>query len=365
LSDAEITELLIAHGAPPKVANQLTMLVGTTTHGLPVLATAVARFFAGRDWKFTYDQFESVLKAEFATNARQDARELVRLTVSDDESRELLYRLSLTIGGFSREVVVRVAQVSRQVALPLEKLNKLIGVWVHPFVSERTKASRKVDDPKWPEHALIFDTETRITADQSLTFGVFRIWTLVEDRYMVTQEGILYADDLPARDREVLEKYQQTAISDVPSFPPEFPLYSRSEFMRRVCWPAIKRDGALVCGLNLPFDLSRLALAWGKGDKNEWSLTMSQYANGVENKNFPHILIQPIDGKKAFIKLAKPWKPDEWKTQGKARFLDLRTLGWALFNRSFSLRSLCEELKAEHRKIDHEPTGKVTVEDIE
>jgi len=22
-------------------------------------------------------------------------------------------------------------------------------------------------DPKWPEHALVFDTETRITADQS------------------------------------------------------------------------------------------------------------------------------------------------------------------------------------------------------
>src|SRR5438552_14987300 len=139
---------------------------------------------------------------------------------------------------------------------------------------ERKKASRKVEDPKWPEHALVFDTETRITADQSLTFGVYRLCELVGDRYVVMQEGILYADDLSAKDREVLESYQRTAISDVPSFPPEFPLYSRTEFMRRVFWPTIKRAGALVCGLNLPFDLSRLALAWGKGDKNEWSLTM-------------------------------------------------------------------------------------------
>ena len=139
---------------------------------------------------------------------------------------------------------------------------------------ERKRASRKNDGPKWPQHALVFDTETRITADQSLTFGVYRLCELVEDRYRVTQEGIFYADDLPATDREVLESYQRTAISDVPSFPPEFPLYSRTEFMRRVFWPTIKRDGALVCGLNLPFDLSRLALAWGKGDKNEWSLTM-------------------------------------------------------------------------------------------
>ena len=140
---------------------------------------------------------------------------------------------------------------------------------------ERKRTSRASEElKKWPEHALVFDTETRITADQSLTFGVYRLCELVEHRYIVTQEGIFYADDLPAKDREELERYQQTAISDVLSFPPKFPLYSRSEFMRRVFWPAIKRDGALVCGLNLPFDLSRLALAWGKGDKNEWSLTM-------------------------------------------------------------------------------------------
>ena len=227
------------------------------------------------------------------------------------------------------------------------------------------KKSRTVEDSKWPEHVLIFDTETRITADQSLTFGVYRLCELVEDRYIVTQEGILYADDLPAKDREVLEQYQRTAISDVHSFPPEFPLHSRTEFMRRMFWPAIKRYGALVCGLNLPFDLSRLALAWGKGDKNEWSLTMSQFPDGTENKYYPHILIQPIDGKKAFISLANPWKPEEWNTKGKARFLDLRTLGWALFNRPFSLRTLCDELKTEHRKIDHEPTGEVTVEEIE
>jgi len=30
----------------------------------------------------------------------------------------------------------------------------------------------------------------------------------------------------------------------------------------------------------------------------------------------------------AFISLAKPWKPEEWKNGGKAHFLDLRTLAW-------------------------------------
>src|SRR6266404_3234246 len=98
------------------------------------------------------------------------------------------------------------------------------------------KAGRKNDQPKWPQHALVFDTETRITADQSLTFGVYRLCELVGDCYKTTQEGIFYADDLPKKERHVIAEYLRTAISDVPSFPPEFPLYSRSDFMRRVFW---------------------------------------------------------------------------------------------------------------------------------
>ena len=91
----------------------------------------------------------------------------------------------------------------------------------------------------------------------------------------------------------------------------------------------------------------------------------SIFANGVENRNIPRILITPIDSKKAFIRLAKPWKPEEWKDEGKARFLDLRTLAWALLNRSLSLKRLCELLKTEHRKFDHQPTGTVSTEEIE
>ena len=229
----------------------------------------------------------------------------------------------------------------------------------------RKSANRGNRDPKWAKRAILIDSETRLTPDQSLTFGVYHLCALVDHRYTVTEEGIFYADDLPTKERKVLQTYIRSAIPDVASFPPRFPLYSRSQFMQRVFWPAIKRHGALVVGFNLPFDLARLCLDWSKGANNEWSLTMSQYSNGAENRNYPRILITPIDSKKAFIKLATPWKPEEWKNRGNAHFLDLRTLGWALFNQSFSLRTLCEELKTEHRKLDHEPTGNVTPEEIE
>jgi len=227
----------------------------------------------------------------------------------------------------------------------------------------REKRTRK--SSKWPRYALVFDTESRITPDQLLTFGVYHLLELRNGRYEVTEEGVFCGDDLTIQERQTLEKYVRTAISDVPSFPPRFSLYSRSEFVRRIFWPAIKRKGALICGFNLPFDLSRLALAWAKGNKGEWSLTLSQYKNGAENRNYPRIQITPIDSKKAFIQLARPWKSKEWKARGKAAFLDIRTLAWALHNKAFSLKRLCNTLSTPNQKVDHEPTGQVTPEEIE
>ena len=70
--------------------------------------------------------------------------------------------------------------------------------------------------------------------DQSLTFGVWRRCKLIRGSYEVIEEGIFYVDDLPAKDLKVLEMYMRTAVSDVPSFPPSFPLYSRSKCMKKV-----------------------------------------------------------------------------------------------------------------------------------
>ncbi len=162
------------------------------------------------------------------------------------------------------------------------------------------------DEQKWPDTVIAFDTESRITVDQSLTIGVWRRCKLVDQKYEVIEEGIFYADDLPAKDLNVLKAHMETAISDVPSFPPRFPFYPRSKFMKKVFWPALKKHGAMICGLNLPYDLSRLALDWKEGNKGEWSLIMAQYADRNENCNYPRILITPIDSKKAIIKL---WRP--------------------------------------------------------
>jgi hypothetical protein len=172
---------------------------------------------------------------------------------------------------------------------------------------------------------------------------------LQDDAYLLQGEGAFFDDDLLRREWEVLERYASTADTEIKSFPPRFPLHSRSQFVKQVFY-RYARKGALIVGFNLPFDLCRLARRWPEGQKNEWSLVLVQYSDGNENLNFPRVLIDPIDGKKSFISFRAEWIPKDKKGKpkgkptkiNKSRFLDLRTLLFALFNQALSLKRACE-----------------------
>jgi hypothetical protein len=247
--------------------------------------------------------------------------------------------------------------------------------------SKKGKRKRRGSRPrsnlkKWPEYAVVFDCETRIDTGQALTFGFYRVLKLQGPTYLLEEEGAFFEDNLPAHERKVLEKYVSAADTEVKSFPPTFPLHSRSQFVKQVFYK-YARKGALIVGFNLGFDLTRLARGWPEGKKNEWSLVLVQYKDWNENLHFPRVLIDPIDSKKSFISFRGEWIPKDKKGRPKAkptkisesRLLDLRTLLFALFNQPLSLENACKlEAFKKHnlpQKIDHAPTGKVTIKEIE
>jgi len=238
--------------------------------------------------------------------------------------------------------------------------------------AERTVARPRKNLPKWPKYALVFDCESRTDTGQELTFGFYRILKLNGDAYELVVEGAFLDDDLPAREREILKSYLATAVPDVGCFPPEFPLFSRTEFIKGVFYK-LAREGVLIVGFNLCYDLARFARKWPQGDQDEWSLVLSQYPDGNENLHDPRILIQPIDSKKSFIRFAFEWVPEDGSAAptdiNNSRFLDLRTLLWALFNKALSLKKACElEAFKKHdlpKKIEHKPSGHVTAAEIE
>jgi len=183
------------------------------------------------------------------------------------------------------------------------------------------------------------------------------------------EEGLFHADALWRSDRRILERYvnDPRSVPATERFPPQMKinLMSRTRFVSHFFWRAV-RNGDLIVGFNLPFDLSRLAVKFANAKKGGWSLVLASRTSKKTGKTEvepekPRIVVTSLNSKTAFMKLGSIRNRDEWPNE--SRFLDLRTLTWALRNQGYSLESACAAFGVPG-KLTHKPTGRVIPKEI-
>ena len=251
-----------------------------------------------------------------------------------------------------------------------------------PRRKHRISKSGRTQGWSGPSRVLILDCETETAGHgQHLSFGSYRYCALdTDDGLELLEEGLFHADELATRDPDgyaVLHAYAGEQ---------SLPLLRRRVFVERVLWRAAYKVRAWVVGFNLPFDLSRLAIAFGEGRgryAGGHSLVLWNYLDedGAwrEDRYRPRVLIKSIDSKRAFIGFSQRRDPDrddqipEDSSDGKpdggykfrGNFVDLRTLAFALTNRSHSLASACKTFRVEQQKHRVEQHGVITPEYID
>ena len=255
---------------------------------------------------------------------------------------------------------------------PVEYGTALIRAYTRPKEHKRRRRQQWRVDPH-PTHVVFFDTETTDDTDQRLLFGVYRLarcdWSNGAPRLTFLDEGLIYADDLPSinpRAYRALRSYAQShapAVDPGPESALTMGLYSRSEFVEDVLYRRCYEARAMLVGFNLPFDLTRLAVGWGRCRRGTFaggfSLYLHQYqdSDGVwkERRDRPRIRMKSLGQRRSLISFAAPAVTDranrvpEGATDGKPRrdysfpghFLDLMTLCFGLTGRSHSLVSAC------------------------
>ena len=137
------------------------------------------------------------------------------------------------------------------------------------------------------------------------------------------------------------------------------------------------RTKSLIVAFNAPWDISRLAVGYRVSRNRAWTLILSERISRKTgereaNPERPCMRVTSKDSKAAFFSLTKPVRPEEWpmykvgaKTRLICRVVDLRTLAWALFNEQHSLKSACKALRTTNQKLEHEPSGTITKEELE
>jgi hypothetical protein len=130
-SDGEALELFDAYGASHDFRDTGNVqLINLFAQGNAALLAAYARNLAVRDWAWDAADIQLLKTHHHAQDLIDDAVRRLLDTVSDAATRDLLYRLCLILGQFTRREIETVAHVAPIIDHPRERLVSLSGVWI-------------------------------------------------------------------------------------------------------------------------------------------------------------------------------------------------------------------------------------------
>jgi hypothetical protein len=216
--------------------------------------------------------------------------------------------------------------------------------------------------PWLPAGLLVFDTETTTDQRQQLTFGFWRYHRLtIADAGLVlacVDEGIVYADELPEADSDgfhTLDDYRRGRRPETDPFTidvsTELRFLPRTEFIGRVLVPVMEDSEAAVCGFNLAYDGSRVALVAERAQRHRkdrsdmfeggFSFGLESYTDPrgelrADSPFFGRLRIRSLDSKKHLFE----WTRDRVFHNG--HFLDARMLAFGFSAEAGSLEGCCE-----------------------
>jgi hypothetical protein len=143
-TEGEVREVLAAYEAPEQlVTGGAVRLIHASTGGHPLLVSLAADYLRDREWRFTDEEVEDLLRGEHAEPITDEVLDRIMGSLAAQQ-RELLYRLTLPIGAFAFEVAAALAQVAPIVDRPREQLNRLLGAWVQRDAERRFIVSQLV-----------------------------------------------------------------------------------------------------------------------------------------------------------------------------------------------------------------------------
>ena len=244
-----------------------------------------------------------------------------------------------------------------QARLPPPAEDDPTTIAVRAYVERQEKSRRKHSKPGdltkryRPSHipasefTLVFDTETNLDAAQDLRFGTYQ----VREGDELDEEGIFFDPArLPKRDQAIIQRYATEHGLKVRTL---------DDFIKEVFFEIGYDLGAMIVGLNLPFDISRIARghATAKTPSMRGGFSFELSANPRRAR----VQVKRLSATAPAIRFAAPeYRPVRRRgnvvPSNPGYFVDVRALAAALTNRSFSLKSLAEFLQTQNRKLGSE-----------
>lgn len=215
-------------------------------------------------------------------------------------------------------------------------------------VAQKTPPPGIAEPSEW---TLVFDTETRTDPSQALRVGFYQVRRSDD----LAEEGAFF-------DPEVLDRNER---ADLEAYCLEKGLELRTvqDFNEAVFLRVGYDANGTVVGLNLPFDISRIAVAHGAARRTMRGGFSFELTKDTRR---PRVRIKRLSARASLIDFARPGKNETARSSRKrdqetpahrGYFCDVKTLAAALTSRSLSLEGLCAFLDVATRKQASEDHG--------
>lgn len=215
-------------------------------------------------------------------------------------------------------------------------------------VAQKTPPPGIAEPSEW---TLVFDTETRTDPSQALRVGFYQVRRGNE----LAEEGAFFEPEVLDRDeRADLEAY---------CLEKGFELRTVQDFNEAVILRVGYDANGTVVGLNLPFDMSRIAVAHGAARRTMRGGFSFELTKDTRR---PRVRIKHLSARASLIDFARPGKNETARSSRKrdqetpahrGYFCDVKTLAAALTSRSLSLEGMCAFLGVTTRKHASEDHG--------
>jgi hypothetical protein len=215
----------------------------------------------------------------------------------------------------------------------------------------------------------VIDTETLPGPAQPLRLLFWRFYRdppgAAQPGATCIEEGVAYPDDLPETDPDgwnlILSWTADRAAEVAVGFPARVRLEPVSWLLqeRFFRYGFAHRDRCALVGFNLLFDLGRLALHWppAKGEyRGGYSLCFwgdfDESGRWHDMKHRGRLRLRALDPRRTLFSWASRGHNDPDPPRGPGRFVDLRTLAFALTDRPHTLESACAAFGDHYEKKD-------------
>lgn len=144
-TNEDIVELIQIKNNSLKSAESFANWVGAVTEYNPALVVACVEYIDSKNWDITTEVFKNIQNGFYSIELNREVRNLLLNDIHDNDTKELLYRLSIINTEFDNRYVDKISAISPQVIHPYDKMHLLEGYWlqrtskgyrVSPFVDK-------------------------------------------------------------------------------------------------------------------------------------------------------------------------------------------------------------------------------------